>query len=205
MQNTHKPSNSELHSQQPKSDFLLSAFCQYPRGARFNSMDDEETIVLLLRRHPITNLPWIIIGAILTFLPAIVNSFVPVLTIIPASFYLVGLLGWYLITLAYVFESFLNWFFNVYIVTDERIIDVDFLNLIYRQISYAKIDQIQDVTSQMGGVVRTIFNYGNVNIQTAAEVAEFEFSAVPEPDRVVKLINELQMEEEQEKLEGRAR
>jgi uncharacterized membrane protein YdbT with pleckstrin-like domain len=107
--------------------------------------------------------------------------------------------------LAYVFESFISWFFNVYIVTDERIVDVDFLHLVYRQISYAKIDQIQDITSEMGGVVRTIFNYGDVLIQTAAEISEFTFEAVPVPDQVIKTLSSLQAEEEQEKLEGRVR
>ena len=52
--------------------------------------------------------------------------------------------------------------FNVYIVTDERIIDIDFYNLIYKEVSDANIDKIQDVTYKMGGVVRTLFNYGDV-------------------------------------------
>ena len=43
------------------------------------------------------------------------------------------MLVWYLISIAYFIESFLTWFFNVYFVTDERIIDVDFYNLIYKK------------------------------------------------------------------------
>ena len=57
----------------------------------------------------------------------------------------------------------------------------------------------------MGGVIRTVFNYGDVYIQTAAEVPAFEFLAVPKPDRVAGILQELRMEEEQEKLEGRVR
>jgi len=107
--------------------------------------------------------------------------------------------------LYYYRESFLNWFFNVCIITDERIFDVDFLNLVYREISEANVDQIQDVTVRMGGVIRTVFNYGDVLIQTASEVPRIEFSSVSKPDLVAKVLRELRVEEEQEKIEGRTR
>ena len=100
-------------------------------------------------------------------------------------------------------ESFLTWYFNVYIITDERIIDVDFLSLIYQNISSAKIDNIEDVTATKGGALRSVFDFGKVQIQTAAEKREFEFEDVPHPSKVTKLLNELMIEEEVEKIEGR--
>jgi membrane protein YdbS with pleckstrin-like domain len=57
----------------------------------------------------------------------------------------------------------------------------------------------------MGGVIRTIFNYGDVLIQTASEVPRIEFQAVSRPDKVAKILRELRVEEEQEKIEGRVR
>ena len=50
-----------------------------------------------------------------------------------------------------------------------------------------------------------MFNYGDVLIQTAAEIPEVEFEAVPMPDLVAKVLRELRIEEEVEKLEGRVR
>lgn len=136
--------------------------------------------------------------------PMVLSSF-PLLDFLPENYKFVAILGWYMISIAYAFESFLDWFFSVYIVTDERIFDVDFVNLIYREISEANIDQIQDVTTAMGGVVRTLFNYGDVFIQTASEIPRIEFEAVPHPDQVAKILRELRVEEEQEKIEGRVR
>ena len=107
--------------------------------------------------------------------------------------------------MAYILESFLTWFFNVYIVTDERIIDIDFYNLIYKEVSDANIDKIQDVTYKMGGVIRTLFNYGDVLIQTASEVPNFDFLAVPKPDMIARVLQDLRMEEQQELVEGRIR
>lgn len=182
----------------------LSAYCYFPDGIRFVAKDSHERIVLFLRQHPITNLPWIIISTLLFAAPFVLKSF-PILSFLPENFQFIAVLSWYLIAIAYAFESFLDWFFSVYIITDERVFDVDFVNLIYREITEANIDQIQEVTTKVGGVVRTLFNYGDIYIPTASEVPNLEFEAVPHPDQVAKILRELRVEEEQEKIEGRVR
>lgn len=175
----------ENHSHNP-----LSSFCLYPDFAQFETREKDERIVLLLRQHPIINIKWILISFLMFFVPGIISNF-GVFNAFPVGFELVFSLIWYLITVAYALENFLSWYFNVYFVTDRRVIDVDFYNLIYKQVSDAQLSKIEDVTYNMGGVVRTLFNYGNVFIQTAAEVSEFEFLAVPSPDKVAKIIQDL--------------
>jgi uncharacterized membrane protein YdbT with pleckstrin-like domain len=182
----------------------VSAFNYFPDKVKFVAADKEEKIVLLLRRHPITNLRWIVLAILMLFAPFFL-SFFPPLTLIPGNFQLVILMSWYMITTAFIIENFINWFFNVDIVTDERLFDVDFINLIYREISEANIDQIQDVTVEVGGAIRTIFNYGDILIQTASEVPRIEFLGIPKPDVVAQILRDLRVEEEQEKLEGRVR
>jgi len=182
----------------------LAAYCYFPDHVNFVGADNEEKIILLLRRHPITNLGWIVTSMLLITTPIVLLLF-GFLSGIPQDFLLVGLLFWYLITFAFTLEQFLSWFFNVYIITDERIFDVDFVNLVYREITDANLDQIQDVTVRVGSVIRTLFDFGDVNIQTAAAVAEIDFEAVPSPDRVAQVLRELRVEEEIEKIEGRVR
>ncbi len=125
-------------------------------------------------------------------------SYFPILSFLPEKFRFVAVLIWYAISVAYALESFLDWFFNVCVVTDETVFDVDFTNLIYREISETDLDHIQDVTVRMRGVVRTMFDYGDVFIQTAGEVPRIEFEAVPHPDRVAKILRELCFLEEEE-------
>lgn len=166
------------------------SFCLYPENVNFETKEPEEKIILLLRAHPIVNLKWILISLAMLFVPGIVRFF-GMFSTFPVGFELVITLAWYLFVLAYSLESFLGWYFNVYIVTDSRVVDVDFYNLIYKQVSGANLSKIQDVTYSIGGVARTIFNYGDVFIQTAAEVSEFDFLAVPKPDKVAKIIEDL--------------
>jgi hypothetical protein len=193
-----------IHAIEGHSHNPLSSFFYFPDGVSFIAQDAHERIVLLLRKHPITNVPWMIGAVIMLFAPGVLDFF-PLLDFLPERFQFISVVLWYLLTTAFVFEKFLSWFFNVYIVTDERIFDVDFVNLVYREIAEANLDQIQDVNVVMGSVVRTIFNYGEIQIQTASAVPNLEFEAVPNPDRVAKIIRELRVEEEEEKLDGRVR
>lgn len=182
----------------------LASFSYFPDKVNFIAADSKEKVVLMLRKHPITNIPWIITAILMIAAPMLLN-FLPFLDTIPFNLRLIASIFWYLITIAFILEEFLAWFFNVYIVTDERVFDVDFINLIYREITDANIDQIQDVTTKVGGVIPTVFNYGDVIIQTAAEIPQLEFQAVPRPDIVAQVLRELRVQEEVEKMEGRVR
>lgn len=182
----------------------FSTYCKYPSHVYFSEKDEEENIILLLRRHWVTNLKWMILGVILLILPTPLVYF-NLLTFMPENFLVVAILFWYLISFAYILENFINWFFNVNIVTDERIFDVDFYNLVDRDISDCEIEDIQDVTTTIRGAIRTSFDYGDVLVQTAAEIPQIDFAAVPHPDEVAKILREQRIEEQQEKLEGRVR
>lgn len=168
----------------------LSAFSLYPDDVDFETKSDQEKIILLLRQHPIVNVKWIAISLLLLTGPTLLEVF-GVFSFLPTGFPLVITLAWYLVTSAYAIENFLDWYFGVYFVTTKRVIDVDFYNLINKKVSDAEISKIQDVSYSTGGVLRTFLNYGDVFIQTAAEVSEFTFEAVPNPEKVSKILDDL--------------
>jgi len=186
------------------SDNLLTSFASFPSKISFETQDDDEEVILFLRQHPIVNVKWAVIAILMLTLPS-VFSFFPPYTTLPANFQFVVTMGWYMFVFGYTLAKFMGWFFNIYILTDERVVDVDFQNIFFRKISTAKIEEIQDVNIQSSGAFETFFGYGSVFIQTAAEVSQFEFMYVPNPDRVGKIINQMIDLEEQEKLEGRVK
>lgn len=183
---------------------VTASFCYYPDNISFVNKDPEEEVILLIRKHPITNLTWIATALLLFILPAFLSVF-PFFEMLPVGFQFVSLLIWYMVCVAYILEKYLSWFYHVNIVTDERIIEVDFINLIYREMTDASIENIEDVTVQIGGGIRTFFNYGDIVIQTAAQIPQITFEAISRPDMVAKILRELRVEEEQEKIEGRVR
>ena len=192
--------NKELFSKSGTS--LFSAFSVCPPGVNFGESGDNEEILLLLRAHIITNGPWVAISLLMLIVPLIL---IPLLSGlgnfgIGAGSGLVFILFWYAGTFTYAFLNFLYWYFNVYIVTNERIIDIDWYSVVVRKVSSAQIGKIQDVSATHVGVLSGIFDYGNVYIQTAGEENNFEFTSVPYPQLVAKQINEL-VETAEEKME----
>lgn len=195
---------SEVLKLERPSTKMWAAYLPKPVGFKFDSQEKSEHVLLVLRQHPFTQIKKIIIGIVMFFLPLLI-SLVGAFGFLPGSYQLAFLIMWWIMTFGLFFSIFLTWFFSVYIITDERLIDVDFLSLIYKDVSSAKLDKIEDISAVTGGAVQSMFDYGTVSIQTAGSKVTIDFEDVPHPSRVTKLLNELILEEEREKLEGRVR
>jgi len=179
---------------------MFSSFSVTPTGVKFGEAEEGETILLLLRAHIVTNVPWIAISLLLLIVPLILLPLFSGLGGfgVGAGTGLVFILFWYAGTLTYAFLSFLYWYFNVYIVTNERIIDTDWYSVVVRKVSSTQIAKIQDVSASQAGALAGLFDFGNVQIETAAAEENFEFVNVPHPQLVAKQLNELMQKEEQE-------
>ncbi|HEX9817600.1 MAG TPA: PH domain-containing protein [Patescibacteria group bacterium] len=198
----HVDEYSEIMSQEKPTRNYFKAFLPKPQKTAFDTQTGEENIILLLRQHPVTLFKQVVMVIIAVILPLLSSgSFFT--DFLPAS-YILGLnLGWYLLVFSYTLATFLTWFYSVYIISDERIIDVDFVSLLFKDVSSAKIDAIQDISSKTSGFLASIINYGTVYIQTAGEQREIQFENIPQPAKVAAILNELMLEEEREKIEGR--
>jgi uncharacterized membrane protein YdbT with pleckstrin-like domain len=183
----------------------LASYCPRPLGVGFDLQHEDEQVLLMIRQHPIVNIPWIVITILLTIAPFVFLPLVPILSFFPVKFHVIAFIGWYLMVFGYALEQFLVWFFNIYIITDERVIDMDFYNLLFKRVSEAKIDRIEDITTANSGLLQSIVDFGDIQIQTSAEIPEIEFEKIPHPDRVQKLLSELIDQEEQERIEGRVK
>ena len=179
----------------------LSSFWFNPEGCSFPNQEKGEKIVLLLRPHLVTLVPPFVLVVLLFLLPPVSFFVLAILgieisQIIPARFIGFTVLAYYLFLFGFSFLRFLIWYFNIFLVTNERVIDFDFHRFLHKEISDCMLSKIQDVTSQMIGPTHTFFNYGHVLIQTAAETPVFEFQNVPHPDLVVKEISkQIRLEE----------
>ena len=162
-----------------------------PARLRLEDQDPDEQIVLFTRPHLITNLKWFLLVVLMALVPPFAFIFLN-FGFVPVNFRFVGLLIWYLLTFAFAFERFISWFFNVNIITNFRIIDVNFPSILYKDISETKLENVQDISSKTGGFIRSFLNYGDVMIQTAGALPELSFEAVPHPDKVAEVINDLQ-------------
>lgn len=192
------PQANATLSKQENHIHALASFCENPVGMRFESQDDDETILLFLRRHPATNTPWIISSILFILIPPLLFSLSPVIFVnnpissqLPTPYISVLLAFYYLIIFAFIFVNFIDWFYNVSLVTNKRIVDIDFSDIVYHNVAATKIDLIEDVDYTQTGFIRGLLDFGDVEVQTAAEKTLFDFTAIPKPARVVGIIEDM--------------
>lgn len=171
---------------------MFPAYLENPQNCSFEGQNDDEKILLLLRAHPITNLSWIIPSLLIFFIPFVLPKILTILSIdislIPETYKLVLLIINYLLVLVIAFEGFLYWYFNVYIVSSKNIVDVDFNSILFKNIDIAPLRNVEDVSSSMGGILQSIFQYGKVVVQTAGTIENIDFENVPFPHKVADFI-----------------
>jgi len=85
-----------------------------------------------------------------------------------------------------------GYYLDAWIITDQRTIHTELNGLFSRYISSIYHNRIQDVSVDVGGVLATYLNYGNLQIQTAGKFREFLFKQIPDPYETKKLIMEVQ-------------
>lgn len=173
------------HTKSPFSSFLVQ-----PKVISFSERNQDEQIYLALRPHWVTNLRWMVASILMLFVPLFFHYF-SFLNFFPTQYQFSAILFWYLFTFIFSFEKFLDWYFDLFLITNQRVVDINFNNLLNKHFAEARLDAIQDVSSSVKGILGTFFNYGDVLIQTAAEINQINFEKVPNPEKIIKLIKEL--------------
>ena len=174
---------------------LFSAFKKDPEGVDFSDKDEQEKIILFIRRSFITNIRWIFFGSVLLIVPVFIalglRFFPNPLPFLPNKFYLLLIAFYYLVVATYWFINFISWYFNISLVTDRRVIDIDFSSLVYKDVAATKISLVQDVSFSQIGAIRTFFDYGDVLVQTAGTLDNFIFESAPQPENIVHITEDL--------------
>lgn len=190
---SEKDKTEEVIFQKRFPHFYSSLF-HFPGGIFFQNQDEDEEIVLLVRRDFITNLPWILGALLLLLVPLVISLifplFFPFITISESGIIVSGLF-YYLIIFGFVLVNFSVWYFNIGLVTNKRVIDLDVSGILYKHVSETRLNLIEDVTYTQVGSIRSIFNYGDIFIQTAGAHPNFEFDRAPEPAKIVRIVADM--------------
>lgn len=147
-----------------------------------------EHIEYALRRHWITFIPTIVIVLVMLGVPVVVYFLVqnlfPDLLSGPISYPLTILFGstYALFTFLFFYIHFIDYYLDLWIITNDRIVDIEQKGLFNRTVTELELFQIQDVTSTVEGIIATVFHYGNVTVTTASLTQSIIFKQVPNPD-----------------------
>ena len=157
---------------------------------RLPNQQPHERVVIFLRAHPFALIKIAIIFLMLLITPILVifllwTDVAPLLANAWAGPLLTLLSATYLLVLwMFTFQSFIDYYLDTWIVTNERIINTEQHGLFHRVVSELHLSQIQDVTAELEGVLQSFLVFGDVHIQTAGERTRFEFKDVANPEKV---------------------
>lgn len=168
----------------------------------FTGQKHGEMILLLLHRHWFDILKQMIVVffmiivllSSLVFLP----GYFPVITEAPDYNRLLFFFESAFAMLIWIvfFVIWIDYYLDVWIITDTRVVNIEQISLFSRQISELELENIQDITTEVKGMIPTFLNYGNVYIQTAAEKERFLFRNIPDPYHTKDLLMALQKRQE---------
>lgn len=95
---------------------------------------------------------------------------------------------WALIVWLRFFHEWTDHYLDGWIVTDKRIIDIEQFGFFSRQVSSFRMERIQDITTDVHGIIPTLLNFGNIHVQTAGDSQEFVMNGAPDPKHLKELI-----------------
>lgn len=156
-----------------------------------------EKVEFSLRRHPIVFLGPIFVFLILAAIPyaAKMVIFADAPLVLTHPFLDIGLKLlvsiYYLGIWIFFFSQFTDYYLDINIVTNDRILDINQKGLFGRSVAELDLTRVQDVHSEIKGIIPTLLNYGSVEVQTAASEENFHFEQVPGPHKVRQRILEL--------------
>ena len=147
---------------------------------------EDEKIIAVYRRHLVTLIfeiaPLVLFALVIiagalfggVFIPAKFSVLYPLILFL-AVFFL------HLFWIA-AFIMLADFFLDVWILTDQRVIAVEQKSLFSRVVSECSLSKIQDTSIEIHGFIPTILHYGNLTVRTASEHQDFIFKNVARPN-----------------------
>ena len=155
-------------------------------------LEETEIILKIVRKH------WfIIVSELFTVLIAALFPFllIGVFALLPSEMqmfslgdrltlqiFTFGISAWLLLSFFAGFMLWTNYYLDVWIVTDRRIIYIDQRAFFNRNVSMFRLERLQDIEIRTVGILQTFLNYGTLSAQTAGSIENnFISTGLPDP------------------------
>ena len=92
--------------------------------------------------------------------------------------------AWWLIMFIIFAAMFTNYYLDIFIVTNQRVIDIEQLGLFARDVTSAPLQNIEDIKVEIVGILPSLLDFGNLHIQTAGATREIVIYGVRGPNKL---------------------
>jgi signal transduction histidine kinase len=172
--------------------FLSAQQAQPTRHKYFDDQFDDEEVLFVFRKHPVVMRKGLIISSIAVLVgPLYVLGMLylrPNDAISMGFFFLSILASFALATLLFL-PSWIGWYFSVYIVSDQRFIQITQKGFFSRSVVDMSLRQIQMVNYEVAGLNETLLGFGTIMMQTL--VGDLIIHEVHHPAKIQKKLLEI--------------
>jgi membrane protein YdbS with pleckstrin-like domain len=150
------------------------------------TLKEGETVLRIVRQCVLIYVPYFIVALLLVCAPFF--FMIPLF-----SLHIWGLVVFcfsVFVGLIYGARVYTEYYWNVFIITTRRVIDIDQRGFFRRTVSEAPYEKVQDVSFAIAGLLDTTFRYGTIVIQTAGAHVNLELTHVHRPQNIHHLITE---------------
>lgn len=156
-------------------------------------LEKDEKVIKVVRKHWFAIFVEMLVILFMIFLPIIFFGIIENLLLINPSpkniFLFLFLYAIYLIIIwILIFVSWIDYYLDVWIITNKRIIDIDQKGLFHREIASLRLDDVQDIKIEIFGVIQTLLKVGDLHVQTASPNKEFILYQANNPENVKNVI-----------------
>jgi hypothetical protein len=149
----------------------------------FEDQFDDEEVLYVFRRHPVVMRVGLVLGML-----------GPLLGVIPAAVkpdlgfgaFFGGLAAGIILGILVFLPSWISWHFSVFILTNQRFIQITQKRLFHRAVADIALAQIQSVNYEVSGLQETLLGFGTIKMQTY--VGDLTIHEVHHPAHIQKRI-----------------
>lgn len=129
----------------------------------FADQFDDEEVLMVFRKHPVVmrkGLVMALLGPLVGVIPAAIK---PTLGF---GWFFGGLGAGFILGIMLFIPSWIAWYYSVFIVTDQRFIQITQKGLFHRSVVDIGLNQIQMVNYEIAGLQETLLGFGTIMVQT---------------------------------------
>ena len=155
-------------------------------------LQQNEEVIAIYRRHIVFLLQQIVGRILIIIIPLVA------LALLSPTLDNMAQIALSVVTIGIALIAFINTYFVWYryqndqwVVTNQRIVDSVRRNWFNHELSSTDLINVEDMSISRSGVFQTMFNYGDVRCQTAGQNDNFVLVGIPDPKKVLDVIDEL--------------
>ena len=95
---------------------------------------------------------------------------------------------WLLFIWMAAFSTFLKYYLTCWVITSTRIVDIRQYGFFSREVSSFLLIRVQDVTTEIHGMLPTLVGYGHLHVETAGNDESFSMTGIAHPQQLRDLI-----------------